>query len=177
MLRKWMMRVETAAKWSLRHVGLFLVVVFAALAASMSIAMVGSDGLGQTVQINTHFRSVVDKSSWLLMIRDVDHNQNIPYVFNLTEGDQNWVAFTYSRNYLILASTLQMYTYDAYANQYKMYRIANFCNLESRGRIVRGKSVFVQAGGSLRPRGHAYTCQVSAYSDAQFAISPINNNQ
>src|SRR3990167_1995148 len=80
-----------------------------------------TDDFGQFIQINTRFSSFVGKPIWLIVIRDVDHNQNIPYLFDIKRGENTWVIFTYSRNYLIVASRLQIETYQSRYNQYKNY--------------------------------------------------------
>ena len=36
--------------------------------------------LGQTIEINTRFHSFIGKPIWSLVIRDLDHNQDIPYI-------------------------------------------------------------------------------------------------
>lgn len=58
------------------------------MTSSLSYAqLVGSDGFGQTIQIYTRFRSFVGKPSLLIVIRDLDNGQNIPYIFDITRGD------------------------------------------------------------------------------------------
>jgi len=50
-----------------------------------------NDGLGQIIQIHTRFHSFVGKPSWLLIIRDLDHNENIPYFYEIKRGDNFWL--------------------------------------------------------------------------------------
>ncbi|MBX3708406.1 MAG: hypothetical protein KIT56_07130 [Gammaproteobacteria bacterium] len=126
------------------------------------------DGLGQVIQINTRFRSFVGKPTWTLIIRDIDHGQNIPYLFDIRRGGNHWVAFTYGRNYLITASRLQIETYQSRYNKYKNYRIKNFCNLESNGRIIRGRSMYITIEGHLSPYSNTYVCHVSTYPTGNF---------
>ncbi|OGT36820.1 MAG: hypothetical protein A3F11_08530 [Gammaproteobacteria bacterium RIFCSPHIGHO2_12_FULL_37_14] len=127
-----------------------------------------NEGLGQTIQIYTRLHTFVGKPSWLLIIRDVDTNQNIPYLFDLKRGTNFWVAFTYSRNYLITVSELQFSPYRR--DPYTVKKIKNFCQLESWGHIVRGKSYYVTISGNLTPNADTYTCHVSKYTDANFTI-------
>jgi len=141
------------------------------LTLSTSYAQPGADGLGQTIQITTRFQSFVGNPSWLLIIRDIDHGQNIPYLFDINSGENFWVAFSYSRNYLILASTLQISTYQSRYNSYKNYKIHNFCHLESNGRIMRGESMFVTIQGDLSPNSDSYSCQISTYADTNFTFA------
>lgn len=133
--------------------------------------MVG-DGFGQTIQITTRFHSFVGKPSWLLVIRDLDHDESVPYLFDITRGEDFWVAFTYGRNYLITASTLQIESYKSWRNSYKNYKIHNFCNLESHGRIQRGESMFVTITGDLSPNTDTYTCNILKFTDANFVVVP-----
>lgn len=135
----------------------------------------GGEGLGQTIQITTRFASFVGKPSWLLVIRDLDHGENIPYLFDITRGNDFWVAFTYSRNYLIIASTLLIESYTAWRNSYKKYKIHNFCGLESHGRIQRGESMFITISGDLSPgcdSYDSYTCNIAKFPDTNFVIVP-----
>lgn len=140
------------------------------LCSSLSFAQVDENVLGQTIQIYTRFHSFIGKPIWTLIIRDIDHNQNIPYLFDIRKGDNHWVAFTYGRNYLITVSRLQIETYRSRYNKYKNYRMSNFCNLESNGRIVRGRSMYITIDGDLSPYSNTYTCNVSSYPDANFYI-------
>src|SRR5579883_513339 len=74
--------------------------LFLCLTASSAYAQpIGPDGLGETIQIYTRFRSFLGKPSLLLIIRDVDSDQSIPYLFDVTRGDDFWFALTYGRNY------------------------------------------------------------------------------
>lgn len=127
-------------------------------------------GLGQTIQINTRLRSFLGKPSWLLIIRDVDHGENIPYLFDFSRGNNFWIAFTRSRNYLITVSNLQFSTYKSRLNEYKTYRINNFCQLESFGRIVRGQSMVINITGDLTPDSCTFSCHFSKYDDFDFTI-------
>lgn len=139
------------------------------LAANASQADDG-DGLGQTIQIYTHFTSFVGKPSWLLIIRDVDHGQNIPYLFDVKKGDNVWIAFTYSRNYLITVSNLQIETYQSRCNKYKLFKTNNFCGMESQGRIVHGESMSLIINGDLSPNRDRYSCNLSTYPDGHFTV-------
>src|SRR5579862_8512330 len=69
------------------------------------------DNVLQLINIETHLHSFVGKPSWLLMIRDLDHNENVPYLFEIRRGENFWVAPIASQHYLILASTLKIHTY------------------------------------------------------------------
>lgn len=127
-----------------------------------------NDGIGQTIQIYTHFDSFIGKPSWLLIIRDLDHDQNIPYLYNITKGDNFWLAFTYGRNYLITVSSLQFSPYRT--NPYQSKKIDNFCHLESNGRILRGESLYITIMGDLTPYTNTFTCHITRYPDGNFTI-------
>lgn len=147
-------------------IGMLLLLCF----TDLSYAQIGDNNLGQVIQINTRFHSFVGQPSWTLIIRDIDHNQNMPYLFDITRGDNHWVVFTYGRNYLITVSRLQMATYQSRCNTYKQYRMNDFCQLESHGRIVRGESMYITIEGDLSPYTNTFSCQISTYPDANFFI-------
>jgi hypothetical protein len=145
---------------------LFMMIVLL-VAGSPLWSFANPDSLGQTIQIYTQLRAFVGKPTWLLVIRDVDHGQNIPYVYDFKRGDNFWMALTYGRNYLIVASTLVF-------NPYEKLKTNNFCNLESNGRIIRGDSLYITINGYLSPNTNTYTCNVSRYTDTNFNIAPSN---
>lgn len=128
------------------------------------------NGFGQTIQIQTAFNSWVGKPMWLLEIRDLDHGINIPYLFDISRGSNFFVPLTGGRNYLILGSSIQMPSYRSCINDYCNYRIRNFCNLESNGRINRGESMFVSISGRLSPNRNTYTCHVSKFRETNFNV-------
>lgn len=145
-------------------------IIFLGIISLPVSAQSDENGLGQTIQIYTRFHSFVGKPTWLLIIRDIDNNQNIPYLFDITKGNNFWLAFTVGRNYLISVSRLQMNTYQSRTNTFRNYRINNFCNLESNGRIIKGESLYITIEGDLFPERDAYTCNVSSYANPNFAI-------
>lgn len=133
-----------------------------------SLVFAQDAGLGQTIQINTRFHTFVGRPSWLLIIRDVDHGQNIPYLYDIERGKNFWLAFTVGRNYLITASIL---SFSPYTNKpYRTKKIVNFCNLESHDHIIRGRSLVITIQGNLTPIPGSYTCSVQSYEDANFTI-------
>lgn len=140
------------------------------LTATNSQAM-PDNNFGQTIQIQTRLHSFLGKPSWLIVIRDVDHNQNIPYVFDITRGNNFWLLFTYSRNYLISASNMQMSTYRSRYNTFGKYQIDNFCQIESGGRIAHGESMIITITGDLTPYSDTIQCHVSRFADANFGVA------
>jgi hypothetical protein len=138
--------------------------------AVFGYAQTGDNPLGQTIQINTQFRSFSGKPIWSLIIRDLDHNENIPYIFDINRGQNHWVIFTYGHNYLITASNMQIEIFQPGRNKYKNIRIKNFCGLESHGRIIRGESMHIMIGGDLSPNADTLTCNIASYPDPNFYI-------
>lgn len=129
----------------------------------------GENGMGQTIQINTRFHSFTGRPSWTLIIRDIDHEQNIPYVFDISKGTNFWVALTYGRNYLISVSKMQFSPYRRYPGNTK--RIQNFCHLESNGRIIKGESMYITIEGDLSPYSNNIDCHISRFPDNHFTVA------
>ena len=121
------------------------------------------DGIGQTIQITTQLHSFVGNPSWLLIIRDLDNDENIPYLYDFRKGDNYWLALTYGHHYLITVSSMK---FDPYAR-----KINNFCHLESNGRIARGESLYITINGDLSPNTNTFTCHVLRYVDPNFTIT------
>lgn len=119
----------------------------------------------QTLQIYTNFKSIIGKPSWLLIIRDVETGLVSPYLFDIRNNDNFWVAFTYGHHYRITASTLQ---FDGRAV------IKNFCRLESG--IISGKSMYMTLSGVLTPDPHTFKCNVMKYGDMKFTIVKNDKN-
>jgi hypothetical protein len=128
------------------------------LLASLILLLAGpvqaEDDFGATLQIYTRLRSFIGKPSWLLVIRDEDHDQTIPYVFDIERGQNVWLAFTYGAHYQIVASTLQVSI---------QYTINDFCHLESGSFVIQGESMYISLEGDLSPDARTYTCRVSRY--------------
>lgn len=142
------------------------------LFSSVAFAQTDGDGLGQTIQIYTQLHSFVGKPTWLLIIRDVDHGQIIPYLYDIRRGDNTWLAFTYSRNYLISVSNLQFSPYRR--DPFRSKKINNFCHLESQGQIIHGESMMIRITGDLSPNTHSFRCIVTRFPDTSFII--VNHN-
>ncbi len=136
------------------------------LVSPFTFANPDEDNFGQTIQINTQLHSYLGQPSWLLVIRDLDHGQNIPYLYDFQGGQNFWLAFTYGRNYLITASTLTFNPYGKTVN--------NFCGLESRGRIIRGQSLFITLRGDLIPHSTTFQCNLMKVNDDNFTLATPN---
>lgn len=138
--------------------------------AGTADANIGRDGLGQTIQIYTRFHSFVGKPSWTIIIRDIDNNQNIPYVFDITRGDNFWFLFTYGHNYMIIKSDMQISNFRSRYNDYDLYKIKDFCHLESNGRIIRSESLYITIAGTLTTNMDGITCHISRFKDPNFTV-------
>lgn len=135
---------------------------------------IGRDGLGQTIQINMNVKGITNKTSWLITIRDVDNNQNLPYLYDITQGNNSWMIFTYGRNYLISVSDMQIIKYSERYNDYRLYRIHDFCHLESHGRIEHG-SMSIWITGEITPNMDKIHCQVNRFNIPNFNVAPAAN--
>jgi hypothetical protein len=145
-------------KWIYHSLGIGML-----LSLFAPICQADENGFGQSIQIYTRLTSFVGKPSWLLIIRDIDNNENLPYLYDFEQGDNFWLAFTFGRNYLITASNL---VFNPYPNK----KISNFCGLESNGRIIRGESLYITIQGKLTPNTNTFTCSVLRYADSNFTI-------
>ena len=108
---------------------------------------------GQVLQINTDFSSIQGKPSWILIIRDLQNGQVIPYIFDLSSNQNYWLAFTYGRSYRITSSQMKF-------GENKV--INNFCGLESG--ILSGVSMTIYLHGKLTPNSKTSECHVSRYN-------------
>ncbi len=120
--------------------------------------------LGQVLKINLNLQRFIGKPSWLIVIRDVDHGQNIPYLFDIKQNQDYWIALTYGHDYYVVASEIAMNPYDK--------KITNFCDLESMGAIHRGTSMDIMVSGKLTKNPDTVTCRVLKYTDPNFNIAP-----
>jgi len=115
--------------------------------------------MGQTLQINTHFRSITGNPVWLLIIRDLDSGVVLPYMFDIKNNDNFWLAFSFSRNYVITASHLKFGPFAV---------INNFCHLENK--ILSGKSMIISLSGHLTPSPKTFNCHVLTYNSLSLPI-------
>lgn len=115
---------------------------------------------GQVIQINTHFRSVMGDPTWLLIIRDVNSGVVFPYIYDIHDTDNFWLAVSYGRSFRITASTLKFGPFAV---------IHNFCLLENG--ILSGQSMIVSLSGDLTPYRGSSRCHVTKYKSA-FTIAP-----
>jgi hypothetical protein len=152
------------------------IILWLCFISTFSHAQSDGDGIGRVIKIQTRLHSFVGKPQWLLIIRDLDHNQNIPHLYDIRKGDNHWVAFTYGQNYLITVSNLQFNTYKGSDNRFKSFKIKNFCNLQSFGSINRSVSMDILITGDLSANTATYTCHVSKYRDTNFTVVKPNQD-
>lgn len=137
----------------------FLQTLFICILFAITLPVYSEDA-PHTIEIRTRFSSFVGKPSWLLIIRDIDRGESYPYFFDVQRGENYWAVPTHGHNYLITVSNLRIITYDAYDNQYKKYEVKDFCHLESRGRVIHGKSALITIDGRLSKNTNGYRCTI-----------------
>lgn len=144
---------------------LYQISVVFALLLIMKLPAYANEVLKQTIQINTHFSYIVGMPAWLLIIRDVDTGRVSPFLFDIRNNDNFWLAFSSGRNYRVTASTL---TFGHYAI------INNFCRLEDG--VLSGKSMAISLTGVLTPNSRDIHCHVRRYDDT-IPFTVVNTNE
>lgn len=120
-----------------------------------SVASFANDPMGQVIHIYTQFRYFVGKPTWLLIVRDVETGLVSPYLFDIRNNDNYWMAFTYGHSYRVTVSNLKFGTYG---------EITNFCGLENG--ILSGKSLYMTLTGVLTPDPKTMKCFVHSFKSA-----------
>ncbi len=133
-----------------------MLLAFSFVAASFAYA---DEGVGQTIQISTYFHSVQGKPTWLLILRDVDSGRVLPYVYDIRNNDNFWIALSWERNYRITVSKV---SWGPFAT------INNFCHLEDG--VISGKSMIVRLRGDLTPVRNTAKCDVLEYKGLPYPI-------
>lgn len=119
--------------------------------------------LQQTLQIHTQFKSILGKPTWLLILRDMESGQILPYQYDIKQNDNFWLAFSSEKSYRITVSRLKFGNFAA---------INNFCGLENG--VLFGKSMYITLTGTLTPDPASSKCHVMKYNDVPFTI--VNND-
>jgi hypothetical protein len=125
----------------------------------LSVIAFADNQFGQTIQIYTQFRHFFGKPTWLLIIRDVETGLVTPYIFDIRNNENYWLAFTYGHHYQITVSNLKFGTYGV---------INNFCGLENG--ILSGVSMYMTLTGVLTPDPKTTKCFVHQYKNASFTM-------
>lgn len=129
-----------------------------ALSSLYLTGALAGDTIAQSLQIYTHFFRIVGRPTWLLELRDVESGQVFPYIFDVKDNDNFWIAFTKEHSYQVVASEVS----------FDDCKIHNFCHLENG--ILKGKSMFIRITGTLSPNRYASSCHVQKFSGTQFVI-------
>lgn len=113
---------------------------------------------GDSIQIYTEFRSIVGKPSWLLILRDEETGQVLPYVYDIHNNDNFWIALAMSHHYRVTASTMS----------FGPCVIHNFCHLEDG--IISWHSMSITLKGSLTPNRYTSHCYIQRYKNLPFPL-------
>lgn len=129
-------------------------------------AFAQSSPLGQTLQIHTNFRTIAETPlpTWTLIIRDVNTGVVTPYMFDIREHDNFWIAFTYGHAYRVTASRLKFGNCNV---------ISNFCNLEKG--VIDRHSFWIHITGDLDPTLKTLKCRAIKHKDMAFNIAEPNS--
>lgn len=111
----------------------------------------------QIVQITTHFNSILGKPTWLLIFRNVETGDVLPYLFDVRKNSNFWMTFPIGRAYRITASNLK---FGPYA------KIDDFCCLEDG--IIVDKSIIINITGALSPDPKSVKCVVTKFNGEMF---------
>jgi len=118
------------------------------------------NGIGQTIQIYTHLKSILGKPEWLIELRDMNSGRVLPYVYEIRNNDNFWIAFSTEHSYRVVASTLK---FGIYAS------IPNFCHIEDG--VLSGKSMFITLYGHITPDPRTSKCFVRVFKNMPFNVS------
>lgn len=128
-----------------------------------------ADDTGQTIQIYTHFKMIetgmpqLFNPSWVLILRDPDTNQVLPYEYDIKHKDNFFMALNFGHRYQITSSTLSFGDFAV---------IHNFCGLEDG--VISGRSLFIKLSGVLSPEPNATKCHVKSYPNLSFTLANGN---
>ena len=125
----------------------------------MFIPAYADNPFGQTISINTFFSCVSGSPSWLLILRDLDTGQVVPYLYDIRRENNAWLAFSYGRAYQITVSTL---TFGPFAV------LHNFCGLENLS--FRDTSLNIRLTGALTPNRYGFQCRRLPFKNMPFTI-------
>ncbi|HSW69158.1 MAG TPA: hypothetical protein VLI69_03225 [Gammaproteobacteria bacterium] len=132
----------------------FFVLVLLWMGLISLITSANAGPLGQTIQINTRFHSIIGNPVWLLILRDPDTGIVYPYLYDIKNNDNFWLAFSFGQNYVVTVSNLKFGPFAI---------INNFCHLENR--LLTRKSMIISLTGNLTPAPVTSTCHVITYNN------------
>lgn len=116
--------------------------------------------IAQTLTIYTNFKSIVGKPTWMVELRDIESGLVLPYLFEIRENKNYWLAFSKEHSYRVVASVLK---FGPYAT------INNFCGIEDG--ILTGKSMYIRVSGTISPDLRRTKCQVIKFKQEQFTVA------
>jgi len=128
---------------------LYRLAVICFIFLSTHVVAFAESGIGETINIYTQFKQFVGKPTWLLIIRDVETGLVSPYIFDIRNNENYWIAFTYGHTYRVTVSNLKFGTYG---------EVQNFCGLEDC--ILSGASLYMTLKGVLTPDPKTTKCYV-----------------
>ncbi|MDR3478178.1 MAG: hypothetical protein P4M14_09135 [Gammaproteobacteria bacterium] len=137
------------------QVGLFCLSLLSSFQATAQNNLVAGD----SIQIYTEFQSVMGKPSWLLILRDMTTGEVLPYVYDIQNNYNFFIALAMSHHYRVTTSTM---TFGPYAV------IHNFCHLEDG--IISWHSLYITLRGSLTPNRNTAHCNIQRYQNLPFPL-------
>jgi hypothetical protein len=126
---------------------------------SLSSPLFADNEVAQTLTIYTHFKSIVGNPSWLIELRDAESGLVLPYLFEIHENKNYWLAFSKEHSYRVVASVLKFGPYVT---------INNFCGIENG--ILKGKSMYIHVTGIIAPDLRRTKCRAIKINQEQFTI-------
>jgi hypothetical protein len=133
---------------------------------AIATAAAQNNPFGQSFQINTYLKSYVGQPTWVIIVRDEDNGQVLPYQFYFSELNNFWIGFTFAHSYRVIVSDLQFGPPNAI--------IHNFCHLQDG--ILDRQSISVTLQGDLTPNRHTSQCHVMRYKNYSFPIANSNDD-
>lgn len=124
------------------------------------VSSIHAEKIAQTLSIYTDFKCIVGKPTWVVELRDIESGQVLPYLFDILDNKNYWLAFSKEHSYRVVASVLKFGPYKT---------INNFCGLESC--ILTGKSMYINVSGIISPDMRQTKCKVIKFKQEQFTVA------
>lgn len=135
--------------------------VFLLLCLPLPFSIANASGeIAQTLSISTNFRTIVGNPTWMIELRDIESGLVLPYIFDIHENKNYWLAFSKQHTYRVVASILKFGPYVT---------VNNFCGLQSG--ILTGKSMYIRVSGNITPDLRFTKCQVIKFKQEQFTVA------
>jgi hypothetical protein len=114
---------------------------------------------GQTIQITTRYKSIMGKPTWVLILRDEETGEVLPYMYDVRKEENFWIALSNTHSYRVTSSTM---TFGPFAI------INNYCHLVDG--VILGKSMIITLGGTLTPNRNTSRCRIMKYYDVPIPV-------